>query len=196
MPEKKSYDEKEIRCFDAAELRITKSEDDKPVIEGYAAVFNKLSENLGGWREKIAPGAFKNTIKKDDIRALIDHNSSLILGRNKAGTLSLAEDDKGLRVNVTPPETNAGKDILESIERGDVTGMSFGFKTITDSWETIDEVEIRILKEVKLYDVSPVTFPAYPDTSVGVRSFEQHKEEAIDHKTKMKMQLQLIEADM
>lgn len=167
--------EQELRYLNATELRIDQKDDEPAKIVGYSAVFNKLSEDLGGFREIISPGAFKNTIKKDDIRALVDHDSSRILGRNTAGTLTLAEDKTGLLVEITPPDTQIGRDIVTSIERGDVTGMSFGFRTISDAWSTVDEEEIRELREVKLFDVSPVTFPAYPDTTVATRSLQKHK---------------------
>jgi len=186
----------ERRYLPATEIRIDRTDDKLPKIIGYAAVFNKMSVDFGGWREKIAPGAFTNTIEVDDIRALIDHDSGKILGRNTARTLILEENSKGLKVTITPPDTNAGRDIITSIERGDVTGMSFGFKTVTDEWNTKDEEEIRTLKEVKLFDVSPVTFPAYPDTTVGTRSFEQRKEKnkPEGQTERMRMQLDLEEA--
>ncbi|MFA5423831.1 MAG: HK97 family phage prohead protease [Phycisphaerae bacterium] len=161
----------------ASEIRL--SDGDKPKIVGYAAVFEKLSEllGIGDFREKIAKGAFAETIINDDIRALVDHDSSRILGRNKAGTLVLREDDTGLMSEIMPPDTTIGRDIVQSIKRGDITGMSFGFRTISDIWETIDGIAIRTLRKVQLFDVSPVTFPAYPDTSVAVRSLEQWKKE-------------------
>jgi len=166
-------DSRETRSFAVAELRLSKKEGEPTRIVGYAAVFDKLSEDFGGWREQIAPGAFAKTIKNDDIRALVDHDSGRIIGRNSAGTLTLSEDKEGLKVEILPPDTQVGRDIVTSIERGDVSGMSFGFRTITDNWRTVDEEEIRTLEEVKLFDVSPVTFPAYPDTDVGVRSYEK-----------------------
>ena len=143
----------------------------EPVIGGYAAVFDSLSEEMFGFRERVLPGAFTNTLKgKPDVRALIDHDSSKILGRTTAGTLTIKEDDRGLAVRITPPDTTAGVDVLKSIRRGDIDQMSFAFQTVTDQWHTEDGEEIRELVEVRLFDVSVVTFPAYPDTSVSVRS--------------------------
>jgi len=192
----KNKNVQERRYWPVPELRVIRAEGKMPKIVGYAAVFNKLSEDFYGWREKIAHGAFTNTIEVDDIRALVDHDSSKILGRNKADTLKLEENSKGLKVTITPPDTSTGRDIITSIERGDVSGMSFGFKTVKDEWNTVKGEEIRTLKEVKLYDVSPVTFPAYPDTTVGTRSFEQRKEKnkPEGHKERMKMQLDLEDA--
>jgi len=206
MPENKTEKIIEYRAIQNIELR---KDDDKPTkIIGYAAVFDTLSVPLGwdgGFREKIAKGAFAKTIKKDDIRALVDHESGKIIGRNKAGTLTLEEDKKGLLVEITPPDTQTGRDIVTSIERGDVDGMSFGFETVTDEWHTEDKKEIRTLIEVNLFDVSLVTFPAYTSTTVAVRSFEvcakrsfdawkesQKKEEGI--KERMSMHLALEES--
>ena len=165
MPENK-----EIRTAQIGELRV-QDDDGGPIIRGYAAVFNSLSEEIFGFRERVLPGAFTNTLKgKPDVRGLIDHNSTKILGRTTAGTLTLKEDDRGLLAQIDPPDTSFAKDVLVSIKRGDVNQMSFAFQTVTDQWHTEDEEEIRELVEVKLFDVSVVTFPAYPDTSVSVRS--------------------------
>jgi len=163
--------EREVRTFTLDDIEV-RSEDDKPKIKGHAAVFDKLSEDLGGFREKIASGAFAKTIKKSDIRALFNHDPNYVLGRNKAGTLNLEEDEKGLAIEIDPPDTSYARDLMVSIERGDITQMSFAFKTIKDSWENQDKKEsIRTLEEVDLFDVSPVTYPAYPQTDVKVRSF-------------------------
>lgn len=166
---------REERVF-PLELRLS---DDKKKIRGYAAVFNQWSEDLGGFREKIRQGAFAKTIKEADVRALFNHDPNYVLGRNKAGTLSLSEDDKGLAIEVDPPDTQWARDLLVSIDRGDINQMSFGFSTIKDEWAGKDGDTTRELVEVKLYDVSPVTYPAYPQTSVGVRSVEIDKMRAI-----------------
>ena len=160
---------KEYRAFPITELRV--SDGDKPKITGHAAVFDKLSLNLGGFREKIAPGAFGKSIEKDDIRALWNHNPDYVLGRNKSGTLILSEDNKGLAIEIEPPDTQWARDLMETIRRKDVDQMSFAFATIKDNWEhTEGKDSIRTLLEVDLFDVSPVAFPAYPQTDVKVRS--------------------------
>ena len=152
----------------------------EPVIEGYAAVFNRLSNDLGGFRERISPGAFTRTIAEGaDVRALVDHNSSMIVGRTKAGTLTLTEDDTGLRVRIKPPDTTVGRDLVASIRRGDISQMSFSFVVAPagDEWRLDDRGRtIRTLTDADLFDVSPVTFPAYSDTTVAVgrmRSIER-----------------------
>lgn len=163
----------ERRAF-PVNMEIRQDEPEKPpVITGYAAVFNSYSEDLGYFREIIRQGAFQAAIPRDDVRALWNHDPNYVLGRNKAGTLSLAEDERGLRVEIRPPETQWAKDLLVSMQRGDVNQMSFGFEVLSDSWRTENGQEIRELIEVKLYDVSPVTYPAYPATTVSARSAKE-----------------------
>ncbi len=142
-------------------------------IAGHAAVFDQLSEDLGGWRERIAPGAFARAIQRDDVRALWNHNPLYVLGRTAARTLRLSEDDHGLAVEVDPPSgVSWVADLLRSIERGDISQMSFGFRTILDEWSLDGPLPVRTLREVELFDVSPVTYPAYPQTDVAVRMSE------------------------
>jgi len=164
--------EREIRAFKLTELRIDAQGDKPPCIYGYSAVFDQLSEDLGGFREKIAQGAFTKTIQTADVRALFNHDPNYVLGRCKSGTLSLEEDSVGLRIENTPPDTQWARDLLVTMRRGDVDQMSFAFETVRDSWEqdkTTGTVT-RTLLECNLMDVSPVTFPAYPKTSAAVRS--------------------------
>jgi HK97 family phage prohead protease len=168
-------DEKEIRAFTLTEMRVDASPEGKPTIYGYAAVFDQLSEVLWGFQEKIARGAFAKAILEDDVRALFNHDPNYVLGRNLAKTLRMWEDIHGLRFEVEPPDTQVGRDLLESIKRGDIDQMSFAFRAIKEEWEELDKANdagawfIRTLMEVKLYDVSIVTYPAYPQTSAAVR---------------------------
>lgn len=168
----------ERRAFELTDLEIRT--DDEKKIRGYAAVFDKLSVPLWGFREKIARGAFAKSLNDDDVRALWNHDPNYVLGRNRSGSLKLEEDDKGLMIEITPPDTQWARDLVVSIERGDVNQMSFGFETIQDDWDQGDPKDvIRTLREVKLYDVSPVTFPAYPQTTVGVRTLQEVFEENV-----------------
>lgn len=169
-----------------SEFRVEQREDGKKLIRGHAAVFNSETD-LGWFREKIAPGAFSESIGKDDVRALFNHDENFILGRNKAGTLTMREDEQGLYVEIDPPDTQVARDLVTSIERGDISQMSFGFQTIKDSWETEENAakDLRTLEKVKLWDVSPVTFPAYQETDVAVRSHDcwsQSKAESLKYK--------------
>jgi len=167
-------DNREIRAL--GDLRVERRQDDggeeSRRIVGYAAVFDTPTDIAGLFREQFAPGAFAMAIARDDIRALIDHDPTLILGRNRAGTLSLAEDAKGLHVDIDPPETQAARDLMVSIERGDVSGMSIGFIARRQEWDDTQEPPLRTIHEAELLDVSAVTFPAYPTTEVGLRSLE------------------------
>jgi hypothetical protein len=164
---------KESRSF-PCEIRM--SEDNRKMV-GHAAVFNQETD-IGGWfREMILPGAFTESIGQDDVRALFNHNPDYIMGRNKSGTLTLTEDEKGLRVEIDPPDTQFARDLAVSIERGDISQMSFGFEI-----ESSDDIEwqrgqkgmldLRKIKRAKLWDVSPVTFPAYEGTDIAMRSHE------------------------
>ena len=172
----------ERRVMPVGELRVARADDGPTRIEGYAAKFDTLSEELFGFREKIAPGAFAESLARpDDVRALINHDPNLILGRNTAGTLDLSEDDKGLKFGLDLPDTSAARDLAESIDRGDISQCSFGFVTREESWEFTDdgEPDIRTLMAVDLFDISTATFPAYTDTAVALRSRTQWQE---DHK--------------
>lgn len=152
------------------EYRLS-TEGEQRKISGYAAVFNALSDDLGGFRELIKPGAFAKTLKESDVRALWNHDSNYPLGRVSAGTLRLWEDERGLGFELTLPNTSTGRDLAESMARGDVREMSFAFTAIRDQWRTVEnEAPQRDLVEVRLYEVSPVVFPAYPQTSASVRA--------------------------
>jgi HK97 family phage prohead protease len=150
------------------QLEIREGLGEPPKIKGYAAIFNVLSQPLP-FRERILPGAFRNSLT-NDVRALVGHVSSQIIGRKKNKTLELREDTKGLYVEIEPPNTTLGHDTVESIKRGDLDQMSFGFVTISDQWKNENTQIVRELIEVDLLEVSVVAFPAYTQTSVSVRS--------------------------
>lgn len=139
-------------------------------ITGYGALFNSLSENLGGFREMIKPGAFDDVLG-DDVRALFNHDPNLILARSP-GTMKLAVDSTGLRYEFDVGGQSYAQDLVESIGRGDITQSSFAFWVEEDSWDEDDDGRIirTIIKIRRLYDVSPVTYPGYADTSVAARS--------------------------
>lgn len=170
MEKKENGNRLERRSVVVRELR---ADGESGKIAGYAAVFNEETD-LGYFREVVRPGAFKRAIdEKQDVRALWNHDPNYVLGRTTAGTLSLAEDRRGLRIEIDPPETQFARDLAKSIERGDVDQMSFAFIAREETWtERKDETDLRELIDVDLYDVSPVTYPAYEGTSVGLRSAE------------------------
>lgn len=170
--------EVERRILDAGPIEVRASGGDGAAtvtLRGYAAKFDVLSENLGGFREQIAPGAFADVLS-DDVRALFNHDPNHVLGRSVANTLRLSQDSVGLYYEVDLPDTQAARDLLVSINRGDVSQSSFAFRVAPngDKWDENDEgVIIRTISRFsRLYDVSPVTYPAYPDATVGTRSMK------------------------
>ncbi|MDP6077926.1 MAG: HK97 family phage prohead protease, partial [Acidimicrobiales bacterium] len=137
---------------------------------GYASVFDQMSQNLGGFLERVAPGTFRSTLKQADVRALFNHEPDHLLGRSGAGTLRMEEDDKGLRYEIDLPATTLGHDVAALLRRGDISGSSFGFRTIADEWgETEDGYPLRTLTEVALRDVGPCSFPAYEASEASLR---------------------------
>lgn len=175
--------EYERRTIDGAELRVSKPDDGPPRIAGYAARFNSLSGNLGGFVEKIAPGAFKRALaERQDVRALFNHDPNYVIGRTGANTLTLREDETGLWMEAQPPDTTWARDLLTSISRGDISQMSFAF-SVAPNGDAVDpkaKPPVRTLLDVDLFDVSPVTYPAYEQTQVSVvpRSIVQAVEAA------------------
>lgn len=162
----------EARSF-PLEVRIM-DEENTPKITGYAAIFNQLSNDLGGFREKIKKGFFSSVLE-NDVRALFNHDENMVLGRTKNNTLVLEEDNKGLKIEIVPPDTSYAKDLMNLIKRGDVDQMSFQWITEKDEWDSSDlnNVVRTLIKAQSLYDISPVTFPAYPQTKVAVRSAKE-----------------------
>ena len=159
-----------------------RADTDARTITGYAAVFDQETRIGSMFREVIRPGAFTRAIEeRQDVRALWNHDANFILGRTVADTLTLTEDDHGLRITIDPPDTQTGRDMVESISRGDVTEMSFAFVAREEKWvEDPEQLALRELIDVDLYDVSPVTYPAYSGTSVGLRSAEDIYQQHID----------------
>jgi HK97 family phage prohead protease len=155
-----------------SELRVEEQPAAERRISGYAAVFNKFSELMWDFREKIKPGAFAESLQQNDIKAFWAHNSDLILGRNKAGNLKLREDETGLYFDLDLPDTTLGRDAFELVRTGIVSQMSFGFVVQAENWVrgTENEPHIRTLEKIELHEISPVAFPAYPDTTVIARS--------------------------
>ena len=171
----------ERRTFETIDLQVRSVDGQPPTIHGYAAVFDAWSEPMLGqngrmFRERILPTAFDRTLSAGtDVHALWNHNSDLPLGRTRNGTLTIVRDAVGLRVSIVPPDTSWGRDAVESIRRGDVTGMSFAFQVSGRGHEWLrgeNGLAEHVLIDADLYEVSPVAFPAYRATSVDVRSIE------------------------
>lgn len=167
----------ERRVCTMRHMELRQHDDAPPEIVGYAAVFNERSVELWGFFEEIEPGAFTDTLSNDpDVRATIDHAGGVTtIGRTRNQTLFLEEDEVGLRVRILPPDTQAGRDVVELVRRGDVDQMSFMFRVPPNGatwYYDNDNTLIRRLRQIDLEngDVSIVTYPAYPQTSAEVRA--------------------------
>lgn len=163
----------------AAETR----EDGQLVLRGYAALYDTETVIGGLFRERIAPGAFDEAIGRDDVRALFNHNPDVVLGRTVSGTLRLAVDTIGLRYEVTlNPLDSEHVRVHQMIARGDVSQSSFGFEVTGHEWgeRKANELPLRTITKTKLYDVSPVTYPAYAETSVTARDLPQSGTDAAE----------------
>lgn len=160
---------RQMRCV-SSDFKVREEGEDLH-ITGYFAVFNSIYEIFPGATESVAPGAFSNTIS-DDIRALINHDTTLVLGRNKAGTLELREDARGLWGDITINRNDSdAMNLYSRVQRGDVDQCSFGFDIVKEDTEIREDGSVHwTIREVKLYEVSCCTFPAYEDTSISARA--------------------------
>ena len=154
----------------------TRADDGKRTLTGYAALFNSDATIGDYFVERIAAGAFDKAIT-GDVRALVDHDTGRVIGRTKSGTLRLAVDSRGLKVEIDVPDTRDGNDLWVLVERGDISGMSFGFRVTKQEWDETGDLPIRTILEVELYEVSAVAFPAYDDTTLAKRSLESARQE-------------------
>lgn len=163
----------EIRTFNIQDLELRQEGDDNVVV-GYGSVFNTLSNELGGFREIISEGAFDGRLN-DDVRFLINHDG-LPLARTTNGTLKLTTDERGLKYEAKVANTSLGRDLIELMRNGTINQSSFAFVVEDDSWEMRDGINVRTINKVsRLYDVSAVTYPAYEEASVALRSMEEWK---------------------
>jgi HK97 family phage prohead protease len=158
----------ERRAVAHVELRADENDASRTVV-GLASVYG-VRANIGGmFTEEIAPGAFTRSLTENDLRALYQHDMSQVIGRQSAGTLRARETARGVEVEIDVPE--ARDDVLEAIRRGDIDGMSIGFRVRGDTWSDLDtDTPHRLLTDIDLVEVSPVTFPAYVETEIGMRS--------------------------
>lgn len=168
-------------------------------IVGFAAVYNSLSQDLGGFFEEIEPGTFDKAIRRGgDVLGLVDHETARILGRTSAGTLRLTANMLGLRYEIDAPNTSYANDLVESIRRRDITGSSFAFRVRGDRWEkrTINgkPARVRILTDLELSDVSPVVTPAYLATSVYTS--DTIPQRGFDQMAENDRRLRLIQAEL
>lgn len=170
--------------LDGLELRAT-DEDGKRRVSGYFAVYDSWSPLYGRFRERIAPGFFDEAMGRDDVRALFNHDTNLLLGRSKSGTLKLRSDEKGLHGEIDPiPQTPTGTEVLENLKLRNLTGASFAFSLAPDGdkWSKAEDgtYERTLLKIGRLFDVSVVTEPFYPQTEVGLREVRSDLQASFD----------------
>ncbi|HEY3984630.1 HK97 family phage prohead protease [Cedecea sp.] len=171
--------DREMRCY-SGEVRAEMLSDQPTRIIGYGSVFNSRSEPLWGFREIIKPGAFDDVLG-DDVRGLFNHDPNFILGRSTSGTLALSVDERGLQYNIIAPDTQTIRDlVIAPMVRGDITQSSFAFQVARDGEGWYEDEEGIVIREIsrfsRLYDVSPVTYPAYQEADSGVRSMKAWQE--------------------
>ncbi|PEA33010.1 HK97 family phage prohead protease [Bacillus toyonensis] len=164
----------------SSNLEIREVEGGLRTIVGYAVKWEMKSVTMGYWRrfkEQFKRGAFTDSLTQDDQLALWSHDYSQVLGRTKNGTLRLFEDEIGLRFELDLADTTLGDDTYKTIKRGDVDGVSFGFQMVKEEWDESDPDNIvRSVTKAKLVEISPVVFPAYPDSQVSARSHDPYKQ--------------------
>ncbi len=176
--------ERRVLAFQDAELRVKRDESTNKIITGYAAKFGKLSQLIGDGKrrfvEKIDRLAFERCLERCDVRGLKNHDPGQLLGRTGSGTMRLSTDDTGLKYEIDAPDTQVGRDTVAEIERGDLDGSSFSFTVEDedgDDWDDTQNPPVRTLKNVRdLFDLGPVTFPAYLDTEASARSYDRFME--------------------
>src|SRR5664279_670242 len=143
-----SIEKRWLGDYKTPNIEIRGGDGEAKKIFGHGAVFNRNSQNLGGFVEQVAPGAFTKTIQEADVRALINHDTNILLGRNKSNTHTLVEDNTGLAYEIDPPDTTSARDWMVSMARGDLSQSSFSFRTIEVEWGlTADEFPLRTLRE-------------------------------------------------
>ncbi|WAT06484.1 HK97 family phage prohead protease [Rouxiella badensis] len=171
--------DRELRCY-SGEVRAEQQENEPTRIIGYGSVFNTRSEPLYGFREIIKPGAFDDVLG-DDVRGLFNHDPNFILGRSAAKTLTLSIDERGLQYNIVAPDTQTIRDlVIAPMQRGDINQSSFAFRVSADGERWYQDEEGIVIREIskfsRLFDVSPVTYPAYQEADSGVRSMKAWQE--------------------
>ncbi|HDR7998391.1 MULTISPECIES: HK97 family phage prohead protease [Bacillus] len=179
----------------SSNLEIREVEGGLRTIVGYAVKWEMKSVTMGYWRrfkEQFKRGAFTDSLTQDDQLALWSHDYSQVLGRTKNGTLRLFEDEIGLRFELDLADTTLGDDTYKTIKRGDVDGVSFGFQMVKEEWDESDPDNIvRSVTKAKLVEISPVAFPAYPDSQVSARSHDPYKQ-FVDERNQKDLRKKLI----
>lgn len=182
MADTPQTDVREKRALtDGLELRMVGDDGEPRTAHGYAVLFNSPANIYDLWTEEFAPGAFTKSLQERDVIALHSHDVSRVVGRKNAGTLTLREDAKGLAFENPLPDTNDGRDLAVQIDRGDIAGMSFGFRATKQSWDDTVDPPKRTITEAELYEITYSAMPAYEDSEVGLRSLEAARAEKRQH---------------
>lgn len=158
-----------------------RADSEKRTLSGYAVVWNSDTTIGDYFIERIAPGAFTKALR-GDVLALVSHDYGRVIGRTRSGTLRLSEDSRGLKVEIDVPDTTDGNDLWTLVERGDISGMSFGFRATKQEWDDTGDIPQRTVIEAELYEVTATPIPAYPDTSLAMRSLEEIRQAVISDK--------------
>lgn len=189
--------DKELRYLQIQNMEVrNKSDTNEKIVVGYVVKFNERSQLIyNEFYEKVSKGAFAKSIEQNTIKALWDHNTNLVLGSTRAGTLKIEEDDIGLKFEIILPNTETGRNAFESIQRGDVDGVSFGFYVRNDNWEYLKDEDIyeRTLLDIDLYEISPTPFPAYETSEVAKRTIKNLKKDNNKEADMIDIKLKLLE---
>lgn len=181
MPAPKT-DGREVRALtDGLELRATEVEGEGRTATGYAVLYNAEANIYDLWIEEFLPGAFDKSLQERDVIAIHSHDSARIVGRMRAGTLALRSDSRGLAFENPLPDTSDGRDLAVQIDRGDISGMSFGFRAVKQEWDDSVDPPKRTISEAELYEITYTALPAYHQTEVGLRSLEGARSERREH---------------
>jgi len=207
----KNGDEIVVNISESGEIRLQKNkivrseyrmedveigEDEEVILRGYAVVYNSDSENMGGFYEQIAPGAFRD-VMGDDVRAYLNHDENRLLGRVSSGTLTISSDDRGLYYEVKMPNTTYAKDLIELMKRGDINQSSFAFLIGDDYWEERNGETYRIITKIsRLLDVSPVAQPAYPDATSEITTRDLETEPEVKVEAVAPIEVAPVEAEI
>ena len=174
-------DGREVRALtEGLELRSA-SETEQRTAAGYAVLFNTEANLYDMWTEVISPGAFDKSLQERDVIAIHSHDTGRIVGRMKAGTLILRSDSKGLAFENPLPDTSDGRDLAVQIDRGDIAGMSFGFRAVKQEWDDTVDPPKRTITEAELYEITYTGLPVWGETEVGLRSLDAARAERRDH---------------
>lgn len=181
---------KEFRSLDFEEYEIREA-DDKSYLTGYALKWMKRSVDLGGFVEQFKRGSFSESLSKRGVLAFYNHNPDLLLGNTRNKTLTIEEDNKGLRFDLELPNTTIANDAKELVKRGDIPGMSFAFRSGIETWDETGEIPLRTISNAELFEVSLTASPAYPQTTVKARNSDSSDNAYIEYRRSQQIKIDI-----